>query len=46
MSNSKVNLVIESFNNSAFTIQDLVCKRLINSKNPESKTTEILIKNY
>lgn len=46
MSNSKVNLVIESFNNSAFTIQDLICKRLINSKNPESKTTEILIKNY
>jgi DNA adenine methylase len=43
MSNSKVNLVIEHFNDSI--IEDVIARRAINSKNPESNTTEVIIYN-
>jgi DNA adenine methylase len=44
MSNSNVALIKEHF--SDYNTQTILCKRSINSKNPESKTTEVLIKNY
>ena len=43
MSNSKVDLVLEKFNN--YNIEDIVARRAINSKNPGSVTTEVLIQN-
>jgi len=44
LSNAKVELVLE--NCSQFTIDDIVARRAINSKNPASKTTEVLIYNW
>jgi DNA adenine methylase len=44
MSNSNVELVTSTFED--YTIQTVVCKRSINSKNPESKTTEVIITSY
>lgn len=46
MSNSNVKLVIENFQNSQYNIQEILCKRSINSKNPSAKTKEVIIKNY
>ena len=46
LSNAKVDLVINSFDKKKYFFEELICKRSINSKNPESKTTEILIRNY
>jgi DNA adenine methylase len=43
MSNSKVDLVMESFKD--FKIQEIKCRRAINSKKPESTTTEVIIHN-
>lgn len=45
LSNSNVDLVLNSFKNNYF-IEEIVCKRTINSKKPSSKTKEVLIKNY
>jgi len=45
MSNSKVKLVTDSFNDDSFTVSEIECKRAINSKNPESKTMEVIIAN-
>ena len=46
MSNANVELVRDSFNNDIYNTIVISCKRTINSKNPESKTEEVLIKSY
>jgi len=46
MSNADVNLVRHHFSIDKFNINDILCKRAINSKNPESKAKELIIKNY
>ena len=48
MSNSDVEIIrnIFSANEYNYTIETLVCKRSINSKNPDSKTNEVIIRNY
>lgn len=43
MSNSKVDLVTDSFKE--FNCIDIIARRAINSKNPESTTTEVIIYN-
>lgn len=43
MSNAKVDLVIENFKE--YKCEDIVARRAINSKNPGSKTTEVIIYN-
>jgi DNA adenine methylase len=45
MSNSSTHLVTESFSDKEkFEIKTILCRRAINSKNPESKTNEVIIK--
>jgi DNA adenine methylase len=46
MSNADVNLVRENFTNEKYNTSSILCKRSINSKNPESKAKEVIIKNY
>jgi len=48
MSNSDIELIRDVFsaNEYNYTIETLVCKRSINSKNPDSKTKEVIIRNY
>jgi DNA adenine methylase len=43
MSNSDVPLIREAFPSDRFTTTSLVCRRSIHSKNPETKTREVLI---
>lgn len=43
LSNSKVDMVINYFKD--YKTEDVVARRAINSKNPESKTTEVIINN-
>ena len=43
MSYAKVDLVTDTFK--YYNIEDIITRRAINSKNPESKTTEVLIYN-
>ena len=44
MSNAKVELVISSFND--YNIEDVSARRAINSKDPSSKTMEVLVHGY
>ncbi len=46
LSNADVNLVRENFTNEKYNILSVLCKRKINSKNPDAKTREVIIKNY
>jgi DNA adenine methylase len=46
MSNADVDLVKNSFIGERFNTQIISCKRSINSKKPNSKTNEVLIKSY
>ena len=46
MSNAKVDLVTTSFQNNEYKITDIEAKRSIHSKNPGTKTTEVIITNY
>ncbi len=46
MSNSDVPLIHENFKSDKYRIDSILCKRCINSKKPDSKTKEVIIKNY
>jgi DNA adenine methylase len=46
LSNADVSLVRENFTNEKYTILSILCKRSINSKNPDAKAKEVIIKNY
>jgi DNA adenine methylase len=46
LSNADVSLVRKNFTHEKYNITAILCKRSINSKNPEAKTNEVIIKNY
>jgi len=46
MSNSDVELVRDNFINHKYKTHALLCKRMINSKNPKLKAKEVIIKNF
>lgn len=46
LSNADVSLVRENFTNENYNILSILCKRSINSKNPNAKAKEVIIKNY
>jgi len=46
LSNSDVSLVRENFTSEKYSILSILCKRSINSKNPDSKAKEVIIRNY
>jgi DNA adenine methylase len=46
LNNADVNIVRENFTNDNYHLFPILCKRTINSKKPNSKTNELIIKNY
>jgi DNA adenine methylase len=46
LSNADVTLVRDNFKNEKYNILSIVCKRSINSKNPDAKAKEVIITNY
>ena len=46
LSNADVTLVRENFCNEKYSTLSILCKRSINSKNPDAKAKEVIIKNY
>jgi len=46
LSNADVSLVRENFTNEKYNTLSILCKRSINSKNPDAKAKEVIIKNY
>lgn len=46
LSNADVTLVRDNFTNERYNTQSILCKRTINSKNPDAKAKEVIIKNY
>jgi len=46
LSNADVSLVRENFTNEKYNTVSILCKRSINSKNPDAKAKEVIIKNY
>ena len=46
LSNADVSLIRENFTSEKYNTTSILCKRSINSKNPESKAKEVIIKNY
>ena len=46
LSNADVSLVRENFTNEKYTKLSVLCKRSINSKNPDAKAKEVIIRNY
>ena len=46
LSNADVSLVRENFIDDKYKIVSLLCKRSINSKNPDAKAKEVIIQNY
>lgn len=46
LSNADVSLVRETFTSENYNTMSILCKRSINSKNPEAKAKEVIIKNY
>ena len=46
LSNSDVSLVRENFTSEKYNTLSILCKRSINSKKPDAKTKEVIIKNY
>lgn len=46
LSNADVKLVRENFENKKYNINSILCKRAINSKNPDAKAKEVIITNY
>ena len=46
LSNADVSLVRENFVDEKYKILSILCKRSINSKNPDAKAKEVIIQNY
>jgi DNA adenine methylase len=46
LSNADVSLVRENFTNEKYSTLSILCKRSINSKNPDAKANEVIIRNY
>lgn len=46
LSNADVKIIRDNFKDDRYKIMRIVCKRLINSKKPETMANEVIIKNY